>query len=673
MFERYSRVRRVRHSLVGCRRKGSGRPVAVLLVMASYWGLIAATTGGKPGVEVLPPGYTELAYEPPPPGSYRLPPLGAAVNGEVLRTDGTATTLHTSYDGKIVVLAFIYTRCTDLAGCPLATVVLHKLKGRLRDEPQFSQNLRLISLSFDPTHDTPAVMRSFAADFDGAGVEWQFLTTSSERQLMPILEGYQQSRQQEYDEYGVPSGTFAHILRVFLIDRQQRIRNIYSVSFLHADVLINDIKTLLLEADGAAHAADVTAVAKFDSADMTVDAGDQNGSVQAWDNKNRYRGPMQRQDKSVNLLRLVKSPQLGLPPVPVPQHNPITAQKIALGRKLFYDRRLSLNDTFSCAMCHIPNQGFTSNEMATAVGVEGRTVRRNAPTLYNTAFLERLFHDGREFNLEQQVWSPLLAHNEMANPSVGTVIEKIKRIPEYEGLFEEAFAGRGPSMETIGMAIASYERALVSANSAFDRWYYGKDEHALGDAAKRGFALFTGQAACVSCHRIEEDQALFADHRLHNTGIGYHQSMRAEPQSREIMVAPGVVLNVAREVIDSVSEQRINDLGLYEITQNPHDRWKYKTPTLRNVALTAPYMHDGSIGSLKEVVEFYNRGGIPNEGLDSLIRPLDLSELEVNDLVAFLESLTGANVDALVSDALAAPVGDLTQADPNWAHDGTSH
>ncbi len=433
MFERYSRVRRVRHSLVGCRRKGSGRPVAVFLVMASYWGLIAATTGGKPGVEVLPPGYTELAYEPPPPGSYRLPPLGAAVNGEVLRTDGTATTLHTSYDGKIVVLAFIYTRCTDLAGCPLATVVLHKLKGRLRDEPQFSQNLRLISLSFDPTHDTPAVMRSFAADFDDAGVEWQFLTTSSERQLMPILEGYQQSRQQEYDEYGVPSGTFAHILRVFLIDRQQRIRNIYSVSFLHADVLINDIKTLLLEADGAAHAADVTAVAKFDSADMTVDAGDQNGSVQAWENKNMYRGPMQRQDRSVDLLRLVKSPQLGLPPVPVPQHNPITAQKIALGRKLFYDRRLSLNDTFSCAMCHIPEQGFTSNEMATAVGVEGRTVRRNAPTLYNTAFLERLFHDGREFNLEQQVWSPLLAHNEMANPSVGAVIEKIKRIPDSKG------------------------------------------------------------------------------------------------------------------------------------------------------------------------------------------------------------------------------------------------
>lgn len=129
---------------------------------------------------------------------------------------------------------------------------------------------------------------------------------------------------------------------------------------------------------------------------------------------------------------------------------------------------------------------------------------------------------------------------------------------------------------------------------------------------------------------------------------------------------------VARDVIDSVSEQNANDLGLYEITQDPHDRWKYKTPSLRNVALTGPYMHNGIFGSLKVVVEFYNRGGIPNEELDTMIRPLGVTKQEVDDLVAFLKSLTGANVDGLVSDALAAPVGDLTQADPNWAHEGNT-
>lgn len=399
-------------------------------------------------------------------------------------------------------------------------------------------------------------------------------------------------------------------------------------------------------------------------------AGDYKGKYQSLDNETRSRSLVNRQGKSADLFQLVKSPPLGLPAIPTPENNPITRKKIALGRKLFYDRRLSLNDTFSCAMCHIPEQGFTSNEMATAVGIEGRTVRRNTPTIYNTAYLERLFHDGREFTLEQQIWSPLLANNEMANPSVGTVIEKIKRIPEYEGLFEDAFAGKGPSMETVGMAIASYERTLVSANSAFDRWYYGKEERALKDDAKRGFELFTGKADCGACHRIAQDHALFTDHRLHNTGIGYSQSMQKEPEIREVLVAPGVVLNVAKEVIESVSERKPNDLGLYEITQNPHDRWKYKTPSLRNVALTTPYMHNGSLGTLKEVVEFYNQGGISNQGLDPLIRPLGLTEQELDDLVAFLESLTGANIDVLVSDAFAAPVGDLTRADPNWAHEG---
>jgi cytochrome c peroxidase len=296
--------------------------------------------------------------------------------------------------------------------------------------------------------------------------------------------------------------------------------------------------------------------------------------------------------------------------------------------------------------------------MATAVGVEGRTVRRNSPTILNSAYLTRLFHDGREHSLEQQVWGPLLAANEMANPSVGTVIEKLRALPDYRGRFEAAFDGRGPGMETLGMALASYQRTLVSASSPFDRWRFGGEKDALSEPARRGFEVFSGKAGCVSYHSIGKESALFTDNGLHNTGIGYRESMQREPESREVTVAPGEVLQVPGSVIESVSERPKNDLGLYEVTQVPADRWKYRTPTLRNLTLTAPYMHDGSLGTLREVVEFYNRGGVPNEVLDPRIRPLDLTANEKGDLVAFLEALTGDNVDMLVSDAFATPVGD---------------
>ncbi|PVV05904.1 MAG: photosynthetic protein synthase I, partial [gamma proteobacterium symbiont of Ctena orbiculata] len=361
-------------------------------------------------------------------------------------------------------------------------------------------------------------------------------------------------------------------------------------------------------------------------------------------------------------------PPLGLSPVPVPISNPLTSEKIALGRKLFYDRRLSLNDTFSCAMCHVPEQGFTSNELAMAVGIEGRSVRRNSPTIYNTAYADLLFHDGREQTLEQQVWGPLLANNEMANPSVGYVLQKIRGIADYDGRFEAAFDGRGVSMETLGMAIASYERALVSGDSSFDRWYYAGDKSALSTSARRGFELFTGKAGCSACHRIGEKHALFSDDQLHNTGLGYRESMGLLPETQPVVVAPGVILQIDRAVIEKVGEPPPTDVGLYEVTQNPSDRWKYKTPSLRNVALTAPYMHNGTFSTLLEVVDFYAMGGVPNELLDPLIRPLGLTDREKQDLVAFLQSLTGSNVDTLVADAFAAPVGDVRKGDPSWVH-----
>ncbi|HPQ96934.1 MAG TPA: photosynthetic protein synthase I, partial [Thiolinea sp.] len=166
----------------------------------------------------------------------------------------------------------------------------------------------------------------------------------------------------------------------------------------------------------------------------------------------------------------------------------------------------------------------------------------------------------------------------------------------------------------------------------------------------------------------DKGYALFTDQKLHNTGLGYQESMGIRPAKRRVALAPGVFVDVDQSLIDQVSAPPLKDLGLYEITQNPADRWKYLTPGLRNVALTAPYMHNGRFASLKAVIQFYNQGGIPNETLSPLIQPLNLTETEMGDLQAFLETLTGSNVDTLVADAFAAPVGDLTQADPNWAN-----
>jgi len=385
--------------------------------------------------------------------------------------------------------------------------------------------------------------------------------------------------------------------------------------------------------------------------------GDVKEGYESADYQTKAQSLEQRRGQAADLWAYADSPPLGLPPVPSPKDNPLTAEKIQLGRLLFFDRRLSHNNTFSCAMCHVPEQGFSSNELATAVGIEGRTVRRNSPTMYNVAYLERLFLDGRESTLEQQIWGPLLAHNEMGNPSVGQVVDQIRAILAYGALFDEAFDQRGVTMETVGMALASYERVLVSANSDFDRWYYGSDQSAMSAEQQAGFKLFTGKGNCSACHLITDKSALFTDMQLHNTGIGYRRSMSGPSGETRVQIAPGEHIMVRGDVVAEASEPPPNDLGLYEITEDPADRWKYRTPTLRNIALTAPYMHNGSMGSLEEVIAFYNAGGINNELLDPLIRPLDLSEVESDQLEQFLNALTGDNVNALVADAFAVPVG----------------
>lgn len=387
--------------------------------------------------------------------------------------------------------------------------------------------------------------------------------------------------------------------------------------------------------------------------------GDYKGNYDSPDYVTRSYSLEARVGQETDLLARAGNPPLGLPPLPVPEDNPLTREKIALGRKLFFDRRLSLNGTQSCAMCHIPEQGFTNNELATAVGLEGQIVGRNAPTLYNVGYKTRMFHDARESTLEQQAWQPIVNPVEMANPSIGWVIAKLRALKDYDGLFEAAFGPRGVTMSSVADALASYQRTLLVANSPFDRWYYGDEEDALDTSAKRGFKLFTGRGNCSSCHLIGEDHALFTDDGLHNTGTGYERAMGEAPGPRRVALAPGIFGEVSPENVALVSALGAgNDLGRYEVTGDVDDRWHYKTPTLRNVALTAPYMHDGSMLTLNDVVAFYNRGGVPNPLQDPRIRPLGLSAQDKADLLAFLEALTG-DYRPLVLDAFVAPVGDL--------------
>ncbi len=363
-------------------------------------------------------------------------------------------------------------------------------------------------------------------------------------------------------------------------------------------------------------------------------------------------------DLDLRALARLENPPLGLPSVPVEQGDPPTAEKIRLGRKLFLDRRLSVNGTLSCAMCHVPEQGFTVNEIRTAVGHEGKSLRRNSPTLLNAAYAGPFFHDGREPGLDLQPIDVLVNPDEMAMPSLGAIVTTVRSLPPYEAMFEEAFGGP-PTVETTGRAIGAYIRTLLSADSPFDRWYFGGDDGALGEAAKRGFDLFTTRAGCVGCHHIDRDHALFRDGDFHDTGLGRYNSM-VKPASREpvmVELAPGLVVPMGAAAVQSVGEPPAPDLGRYEVTGDPADRWRFKTPSLRNVALTAPYMHDGSFSTLREVVEFYRKGGLPHEGIDPLIQPLDLDDRETGDLVAFLESLTGGNIEELIRDARSEVIG----------------
>lgn len=292
-----------------------------------------------------------------------------------------------------------------------------------------------------------------------------------------------------------------------------------------------------------------------------------------------------------------------LPPVPVPADNLQSAAKIELGRKLFFDRRLSLDRIQSCASCHDPQKGF-SDGRPRAVGLGGRLLGRRSQTVLNAAHSARQFWDGRAGSLEQQAEGPLLAAGEMGMGSAKRLDARLQGIPEYNQRFRAVFGGR-PTLKRATQSLAAFERTLVTPESAFDAYVRG-DKRALGDSAKRGLLLFIGKAACVQCHKGPS----FQDDRFHALGLRDHGT-------------------------------GARDLGRFAVTGHEDDRRAFKTPTLLNVALRAPYMHDGSLETLEQVVDFYDRGGDEGGQASPLVFELGLSENEKSDLVAFLRSLTG--------------------------------
>ncbi len=343
---------------------------------------------------------------------------------------------------------------------------------------------------------------------------------------------------------------------------------------------------------------------------------------------------------------------LGLPPVPIPENNPQSAEKIALGERLYNDARFSADGKVSCATCHDTAKAFTDN-LPVSVGFNGLTGTRNAPTVINSAYMKTLFWDGREPDLEGQSKQPPINPVEGGLPNHEPILSVIREDPEYTRTFQSVFEVTASeiTMDEVSKAIASFERTIISGDSAFDRYYFAGDNQALDSRQIRGLDVFINKGRCVSCHRIEQTQALFTDNRFHNIGVGFKKIQGKETESAQaFMQAKRAGANVDVAVL---TKQNVSELGRFVVTGNPTEVGAFKTPTLRNIAQTQPYMHDGSLATLGDVVDFYNNGGRVKETdplsgfLSGGIRPLDLNDEEKSDLSAFLEALTSPNLNQL--------------------------
>jgi len=288
----------------------------------------------------------------------------------------------------------------------------------------------------------------------------------------------------------------------------------------------------------------------------------------------------------------------------IPEDNPLTNEKIELGKLLYFDKRLSVDGTVACASCHNPEFGFTDGQ-SVSTGLGGQKGRRSTPTVINRAFSTPQFWDGRALSLEEQAKEPMVNPIEMSNPSHDAIVGRLKKLRGYRELFKNAFGTEDFTIEHVVKAIASFERTVLSGNSPFDKLESGGETLALSESAKSGLELFRGKARCTQCHAGFN----FTDERFHNIGIGMD---KPEP-----------------------------DLGRYNVTRDEKDKGAFKTPTLREIVNTAPYMHDGRFKTLEEVVDFYDKGGTPNPNLDNETKVLNLTTHEKKDIVEFLKSLSG--------------------------------
>ncbi len=330
---------------------------------------------------------------------------------------------------------------------------------------------------------------------------------------------------------------------------------------------------------------------------------------------------------------------LGLPPVPIPADNLQSPEKIALGKLLYHDKRFSADGTISCASCHDQQKAFADG-LPTAEGVGKQKGTRNSPTVLNSAFYTTQFWDGRRASLEEQAKDPFLNPIEHGLDNHQAILKVVRGDSTYLEQFLKVFAvdPEEITIDHVVKAIASFERTIISGNSPFDRYQYGGEKDAMSEAAIRGLAIYRDKGRCQSCHSIDQTHALFTNNDFHNVGVGFKT---IEPRLMEIVNAYRTA-HAKGEAIDEkvLTDAETSELGRFVLTMRLSDIGRFKTSGLRNIAVTAPYMHDGSLNTLDEVIDLYDKGGEANPFLDSGIRVLNLSDQEKTDLVEFLKALT---------------------------------
>lgn len=321
--------------------------------------------------------------------------------------------------------------------------------------------------------------------------------------------------------------------------------------------------------------------------------------------------------------------------VVVPRDNAMSVARVALGRKLYFDPRLSADNTVACATCHDVSRGFT-DQRDRSEGIGGQLGTRNSPTTMNAMLYDTLFLDGRVDSLEKQAGFPPINPVEGGHPTRGAVVAAIAGDPEYRRLFQEAY-NREPNAEDMERALGAFQRRLVFLSSPFDRYLAG-DESAISAQAKRGWVLYNGKGRCMSCHMLSRTNLLGTDNQFHNIGVA------ARTQNFEVLASQALralAQDGGDEAVDRLAlETPLGELGRFLVTKDRADIGAFKTQGIRNVGITAPYMHDGSMRTLWDVMDHYNKGGEPNPFLDGGIEPLALTEEEIDDLVAFMFTMT---------------------------------